>query len=237
MRYFKIIISRKNIYTEQVKKLKNELYIEDLLNESTTFNFDNSIVYFLCCNSPFVFSIINKLKQYNCYIINKQYLSKNYLKLDVQKILYKSNINIPKIYDGNIVKNLENINFPIFCKENRHEGMIMQVYNPITVTRLFKKVDIKDFYFEEAIESINSKELKVYYVKGKLFFKNIKDYNKLLEKLCNQISTILDNLEVFSVDIIQMSNDNYFVIDVNPAAGFYLSDSGRKYFLNNLEKK
>ena len=103
MRNFKIIASKANIYTGQVKKLKEQselptqvVYIEDLL-EDDKIDFENSIVYFLCCNSPLVPSVIPKLKDCNCYVINKEYLEKNHLKLDVQMLLHKNNVSIPQI--------------------------------------------------------------------------------------------------------------------------------------------
>ena len=174
MEKFKIIASKSNIYTEQVKKLKKEsklqtevIYIEDLVDSDSTFsNFENSIIYFLCCNSPLVPTAIQKLESYNCYIINKQYLIKNYLKLDVQRLLNKNNISVPKIY---IIENIENINFPIFCKENRHEGIIIQVYNKITLKRFFEKFNITKFYLEESVANNNmkEKEFKVYFVEKK----------------------------------------------------------------------
>ncbi len=243
MEKFKIIASKSNIYTEQVKKLKKEsklqtevIYIEDLVDSDSTFsNFENSIIYFLCCNSPLVPTAIQKLESYNCYIINKQYLIKNYLKLDVQRLLNKNNISVPKIY---IIENIENINFPIFCKENRHEGIIIQVYNKITLKRFFEKFNITKFYLEESVANNNmkEKEFKVYFVEKKIFLKNITNYNKNLEEICKKVSVALDNLEVFSVDIIQNTNGEYFIIDVNPSAGFYLSDDGRRYFLDRLTK-
>lgn len=244
MKKFKIIASKANIYTGQVEKLKNEskllaevIYIEDLVNSNSTFmDFENSIIYFLCCNSPIVPIAIQKLKNYNCYIINKEYLIKNYLKLDVQRLLLKNNISVPQIYT---IHNIENIKFPIFCKENRHEGIIIQAYNKISLTRFFEKFDTNEFYLEETIDNngINLKEFKVYYVEEEIFLKDMINYNKALIEMCKKVSLALNNLEVFSADIIQNTAGEYFIIDVNPSAGFYLSDNGRRYFLDKLTKK
>ena len=55
--------------------------------------------------------------------------------------------------------------------------------------------------------------------------------------MCKKVSVALNNLEVFSVDIVQNTNGELFVIDVNPSAGFYLSEDGRRYFLDTLTKK
>jgi hypothetical protein len=239
----KIIASKENIYTGQVAKIKNEsklptevVYIEDIIDTNNVqFDFENSIVYFLCCNSALVPTAIRIVEKYDCYIINKEYLIKDYLKLDIQKLLEKNNVNVPQIYD---TENVEKIKFPIFCKENRHEGIIIQAYNKITLTRFFNKFNTSDFYLEQAIENDTKKqkEFKVYFVKGKIFFKDIADYDSELAQICEQVSTSLNNLEIFSADIIQNSNGENFIIDVNPSAGFYLSDEGRKYFLENLTK-
>ena len=42
-------------------------------------------------------------------------------------------------------------------------------------------------------------------------------------------------LEIFSIDIIKDFEDNYYVIDVNPSAGFYMLDYARKELINNVE--
>ena len=178
MKRFKIIASKANIYTGQVRKLKNEsklltevIYIEDLVSSnSTLMDFENSIIYFLCCNSPLVPIAIQKLEKYDCYIINREYLIKNYLKLDVQRLLLENKISVPEIYT---IENIENVKFPIFCKENRHEGIIIQVYNKISLTRFFEKFNTSEFYFEETVDNnnINLKEFKVYFVEGKIFLK------------------------------------------------------------------
>lgn len=244
MKKFNIIASKANIYTGQVEKLKKQsklptevIYIEDIVNSNNTLmDFKNSIIYFLCCNSQLVSIAIQKLEKYNCYIINKEYLIKNYLKLDVQRLLLKSNINVPKIY---LIENIEDVKFPIFCKENRHEGIIIQVYNKISLIRFFEKFNTNEFYLEETVHNNNTnlKEFKVYFVEEEIFLKDNVNYNKVLIEICKKVSLALNNLEVFSADIIQNNDGEYFIIDVNPSAGFYLSDDGRRYFLDKVTKK
>lgn len=240
MKKFKIIASKSNIYTGQVEKLKNEskmpteiLYIEDLIEDKINlWKLENSIIYFLCCNSILVPKAIEKIEKYSAHIINKDYLANNYQKLYVQELLKKNGIKIPTIYsyDENMA-----INFPIFCKENKHEGIIAQVYNMITLTRLFNKFNSKDFYLEDSIEKYI--EIKVYFVGGKVFLRETENKDRKIDEICKKISSALDDLEVFSADIIQNTEGENFVIDVNPAAGFYLSNDGRRYFLNELTKK
>jgi glutathione synthase/RimK-type ligase-like ATP-grasp enzyme len=195
----------------------------------------NSIIYFLCCNSPLVSIAIQKLKNDNCYIINREYLIKNHLKLDVQRLLAKNKISVPKIYP---IESIEEVKFPIFCKENRHEGIIIQMYNKISLTKFFEKFNASEFYLEETIDNNNAnlKEFKVYFVKEEIFPKDIMSHNKVIIEMCKKVSLALNNLEVFSADIIQNNDGEYFIIDVNQSAGFYLSDDGRRYFLDKVTK-
>lgn len=244
MKEFKIIASKENIYTGQVKKLKEEsklptevVYIEDLVSSANLpTNIDNSIAYFLCCNSPLAPIAIQKLTKSECYIINEEYLIKNYSKLEVQTLLYRNHVKIPEIY---LADHFENIKFPIFCKENIHEGIIVQVYNKITLERFFNQFNKQEFYLEEAIIGSDIKEFKLYFVEGKIFFKDKQQQidNEIFRTICQKISEALNHLAVFSTDIMRNAKGEYFVIDVNPSAGFYLSDEGRKSFLDEIMKK
>ena len=239
MKKFSIFVSKQNVYTGQVEKIKRDskmlteiIYIEDYIKKPYNFNIDeNVIVYFLCCNSLIVPNAIKLLAPMNCNILNKNYLLNNLKKKDVQIILENNNVLIPQIISP---KKLDELKFPIFCKENMHEGIIFQTYNKITLEKFFNKFNEENFYLEEAITEPNEviKEIKLYYVDGKIFGKNEKTIidGEMID-ICTRISKSLDNLEVFSVDIVQSSKGNNYVIDVNPAAGFYLSDSGRNYFL------
>ncbi len=245
MKTFYIFASVKNIYTGQVKKLQNEskvdtkvIYIEDFVEKSEEYSFEKEdVIYFLCCNSMLVPDAIRLLKQFNCIIINKKYLECNYKKGDIQNLLYSNKILVPNI---KFEKDINNIKFPIFCKENRHEGIIFQAYNKITLERFFEKFEIDDYYFENVIMGNGSKdeEMKIYYVEGEVFGKN--DSVQIDEELrgtCKIVSTALNDLEVFSADIIKTKDNKNYVIDVNPSAGFYLSDKGRKYFLEKIYNK
>lgn len=238
-------MSIKNIFTGQVKKIQQEskidtlvIYIEEFIENYQNYKItENDVVYFLCCNSMLVPNVINILEDYNCKIINKDYLKCNYRKFDIQKILYENEISVPNMtYETNI----EKINFPIFCKENRHEGIIFQAYNKITLEKFFEKFNILDYYFEEVIEKslVGWNEIKIYFVDGKVFSKDdTVELTEEIKELCNKIESSFDGLEVFSVDIIQTVNKKNYVIDLNSAAGFYLSDDGRKYFLQKIFEK
>lgn len=207
------------------------LYIEDFHKLQYDKNIqDDSLIYFLC-NGEKVVDIVKKLKDRHLFIFNKAYWLANYTKFEVQKELKNNSICVPGLFtinDFNVLK------FPIFCKENIHAGITFQVYNKNTLQRFFKKFDKENFYFEESVNAngIKSKEFKLYYINGKVFDKN--NENNITEeivKICKVIQTCLNNIEVFSVDIIK-TEKQIFIIDVNPASGFYLSDLGR----NELEK-
>lgn len=245
MKKLYIFASINNIYTGQVKKLKEEsliethiMYIEEFVRKSEEFSFrEEDVIYFLCCNSELIQNAINLLKKFQCYIINESYLENDYKKYDIQKILANNKVPVPKTnYDGDI----DNIKFPIFCKENCHEGIIFQAYNKITLKKFFEKFNIYDFYFENVIvgNENSGREEKYYYVAGETFGKNDTEIVKdEVKNICNDISKALNNLEVFSVDIIQTKENDSYVIDVNPSAGFYLSDNGRKCFLNKVNNE
>lgn len=245
MRKFYIFASINNIYTGQVKKLKEEspietqiIYIENFIKQSNDYVFSKEdIIYFLCCNSELIKDAINLLKHFQCYIINETYLVNDYKKYDIQEILANNKVPVPAI---NCESSIEKLKFPIFCKENCHEGIIFQAYNRITLKKFFEKFNINDFYFENVIVGNGNvgQEEKYYYVAGKTFGKSDeKVVMNEVKKICNDISKALNNLEVFSVDIIQTKENENYVIDVNPSAGFYLSDDGRRCFLNKVNNE
>ena len=212
-------------------KLKNcqIIEIEKFIKEKEII--ENAIIYFLC-NTKLIQQALTNLK--NCYIYNENYYLKNYKKLDVQKVLDKNNLNIPKLIKYESIKNID---FPIFCKENIHVGITFQVYNQVTLERFFSKFNIKNFYFETSLLKINNtlNEYKVYYVDGYVTGKNnSKKISNKIKKICSKISHAL-GLNIFSIDVIE-SSDNYYIIDVNPASSFYLSDLSRKKFIYKIKE-
>lgn len=213
------------------KELKfcNIIFIEDYINNKKNIKIDNSIIYFLC-NSPLIKKVIELLDN-NCYVYNKKYYLNNYKKKDVQILLNKNKIIVPRIIN---YLNLKESDFPIFCKENNHVGITFQVYNKITLKKFFERFNIKDFYLEKKVNSEN-KEFKVYYVNNNIYYNDNKKNNKEIKNICYKISRIL-NLELFSVDFIKEKKD-YYIIDVNPASAFYLSPKARKSFIDITKDK
>lgn len=208
----------------------NILVIEDFIKQNKTIK--ESIIYFLC-NTNLIQKTIKKLE--NCYIYNEKYYLKNYKKLDVQKKLQNNNLSVPKIIKYEDIKNKD---YPIFCKENIHVGITFQAYNQITIEKFFSKFNTEKFYLEESISKISNRfnEYKVYYVDGYMTGKNnSKRVSKKIKKVCTKISKVLE-LNVFSVDILETSN-NYYLIDVNPASSFYLSNNSRKKFIKITSDK
>ena len=226
-----IIYSKYNLFSNQLKKLQNDSFIETEIIEIEEFcsssknlilcNKDS--VYFLCCNSKDVEKCIKKISGGN--IINKDFLLSKHDKLTCQEKMEINNISVPKIYKKEDIAMFE---YPIFCKENKHQGITFQVYNIRTINYFFENYNIDNFYFEESIKSID--EIKLYYINGKIILKNSTfSCDKKLKTICETISKSL-NLDVFSTDILKFEN-KYYVIDVNASAGFYLSDLARKEFL------
>lgn len=228
-----IIYSKNNLYSNQLKKIENDSFIETEIIEIESFCMssknlilsDSDCVYFLCCNSKEIKKCISKINGGN--IINKNFLINKHDKLTCQNILMSKNIDVPKVYKGTDV-DVNSFSYPIFCKENKHQGITFQAYNIRTLNFFFQNYNLNDFYFEESIRSID--EIKMYYVNGKIILKNgLYNNDNKISKICEEISSIL-NLDVYSADILKFE-DRYYVIDINASAGFYLSDIARKEFL------
>lgn len=226
-----IFISKYDNTLNGANKIKNKMDNCDILileDFNENLNINNSNIYFLC-NTPLINKVVKRLNSNN-YIFNKEYYLNNYKKKDVQILLGKNNIDVPKIIDSN---KIEDNTYPIFCKENNHVGIIFLVYNKVTLDKFFKKFNINNFYLEEMLD--NTYEYKVYYVNKKVFFKDkIKMYDLKINNICEKISKIL-NLEIFSIDLIKIQ-DKYYVIDVNPSSAFYLSHKARTEFIK-INKK
>lgn len=232
-----IFLSKNEDYFGSAKKIKDNTklkvdikYIEDfaLINNKTEI-VENSIIYFLC-NSVLIKELVNLLENTCCYIFNKKFFENNYTKLEIQELLINNGIDTPRIL---INSNIKEMKFPVFCKENKHAGMIFEAYTSHTIERFFEKFNKKDFYIEEKING--QQEIKYYYVKGNIYSKyNIENEN-IVKMYCNKIAKILD-LEIFSVDMIKNKNNRYTIIDVNSSAGFYLLDEARNNFINEIEK-
>ena len=219
-----IFLSKKEEYLGSAKKIQDNIniktdiiYIEDFMKVKNKVNLlENSIIYFLC-NSNLIKKLVTILSKTNCYIFNKGFFENNYSKLKIQKILIENKLNVPKIF-----YNDRDIKYPVFCKENKHGGIIFKAYTSKTIKEFFKRFNKRNFYIEENIDA--QQEEKYYFIK----------ISKVIESYCDKISEIL-NLEIFSLDIIN-NNNSYIIIDVNSSAGFYLSDDARNSLIKEIEK-
>lgn len=243
MNSLKIFISRKESFIGSALKIKKEspieteiLYIEDFIGDKKIFKFDDKDIIYFLSNVKSIPNVINKLSKVNCFIFNKEFLEKDYSKDEVQKILYENGIKIPEIIS---FKNIKKDCFPLFCKEKKHTGITFQTYNEFTLTSFFEKFEKDDFYLEKAItnkENI-SKEIKIYYVDGEIYLQD-GERTKIDEKLVEislNISKCLNNIDTFSADFIKLL-DEYYIIDVNPASGFYLSKKARNAWIKKMEE-
>lgn len=227
-----IFYSKNNLFQNQLKKIINDSFIdvevieiEDFCQNCKSLSLSASdSVYFLCCNSEIVGDCISKISGGN--IINKKFLINTHDKLTCQKKMHEADIKVPNIYETK--KYINSFNYPIFLKENKHQGITLQIYNTRTIDFFFKNYNVDEFYFEDSIKSVD--EIKLYYINGKVVLKNgFYSGNEEIQKLCKNIADSL-GLEIFSADILEYEN-SYYVIDVNASAGFYLSDIARKEFL------
>ena len=181
------------------------------------------------CNSDFNKELVNLSRNSNCYIFNNKFFESNYTKLEMQKLLIDNKISTPQIFQISKEKEMQ---LPILFKENRHSGMILEVYTKNTIEEFFKRFKEDDFYIEEKING--GQEIKYYYIKGNIYTNNNSIIYDVVKLYCNKISNIL-GLEIFSVDIIKKDN-KYIVIDINPSAGFYLLDEARNNLICEIER-
>lgn len=238
MRKLKIFISHAEISFNSAKKIKDEssieteiIYIEDFIKENKIDTIeDNDIIHF-SCNSKLVYEILDKIKDKSCFIFNKEFLLKKYSKLDLQNEIMKIGIRVPKIY-----KEINKIKYPVFCKENHHAGLILQVHSPGTLQRILERFSDIDFYLEENVAKgyKNVTEEKYYYSNGVLHSKTGVVHNPDILKISNLIKENF-NVDIYSIDVIKNDSDT-ILIDFNLAVGFFLTESGRKDFIKMVEK-
>lgn len=233
-----VFVSEEDNYSDRAKKITNDVlnsefyFLEKLQIKNLRDIVKNNIIFFLT-NSKISKNLMNLIrrKKIDCKILNYNFLSKNYNKLSVQKNLMKNRITVPTVYQNNL-------KFPLYVKSINHSDMIAKVYNFKSLNGIRKNI-LKKCYFEQSVENNFQKEYKVYFVERKVYFSE--ELNNVQQKeiltICNKISKIL-NIDVFSSDIIYNS-ENYYVIDVNPAPGFWNSQEARIALgrISNDEKK
>ena len=237
MRKLKIFISHAEIFNS-AKKIKDEssieteiIYIEDFIKENKIDTIEDSDIIHFSCNSKLVYEILDKIKDKSCFIFNKEFLLKKYSKLDLQNEIMKIGIRVPKIY-----KEINKIKYPVFCKENHHAGLILQVHSPGTLQRILERFSDIDFYLEENVAKgyKNVTEEKYYYSNGVLHSKTGVVHNPDILKISNLIKENF-NVDIYSIDVIKNDSDT-ILIDFNLAVGFFLTESGRKDFIKMVEK-
>lgn len=238
MRKLKIFISHAEISFNSAKKIKDEssieteiIYIEDFIKENKIDTIEDSDIIHFSCNSKLVYEILDKIKDKSCFIFNKEFLLKKYSKLDLQNEIMKIGIRVPKIY-----KEINKIKYPVFCKENHHAGLILQVHSPGTLQRILERFSDIDFYLEENVAKgyKNVIEEKYYYSNGVLHSKTGVVHNPDILKISNLIKENF-NVDIYSIDVIKNDSDT-ILIDFNLAVGFFLTESGRKDFIKMVEK-
>lgn len=235
-----VFISKFENSLDGAKKIKNEadfdvdiVGIEDFYENNEYEKISKDDIIFFLCASPLIFDVATQLNKMGCGIFNREYFLKNLKKKDIQLLLQNNNIKIPSLYTEDITKNNE---FPIFCKENMHTGITIQIYNKNSQDKFFGKFDENDFYLEEPVKIENSKEIKIYSVDGKIYYKNGQKQNNIeIDKVCAKIRKIFNNIEIFSIDFIYNEKE-YYLIDFNPSSGFFATNDGRKGFVEYCNK-
>lgn len=204
-----------------------EIYIEDFLDEKEKYKISESdVAYILCNNNVLINKLIEKISNIKCKILNKEFYIQNYDKEKIQKKLLKNDIKVPKIIDFN-----EKFNKKLICKPKNHT-LEVNIFDNIKSLEMFlNDKNIDDFYIEEYIE--NDVEYKIYFVNNKVFFyENVENLNnEKLNETLNKISKIL-KLDVYSVDVIFNKNEEFYIIDINPSAGLFMSKDAQRELIN-----
>ena len=237
MSSLKLFISHNEKSGDAANKIKNELsyqcdviFIEDFVECGDYEIINQGDVIHFSCNSDLIYTVIENIKDKDCFIFNKNFILKRYDKLSLQLLLKESDINVPKIYNT-----LSEIKLPVFCKQTRHTGIIFKVFTLSAINYFFSKFKEENFYFEEDVLKPQSIENKYYYSNGKIHARNQKKVPKEVKDICQKVNQNFD-IDIYSIDIIKTEN-GIFVIDLNPAVGFYLSDKGRMDFIKTVEDK
>ena len=164
----KIFISHNENSFGAAVKIKEEslfncqiIYIEDFVKKNDYSSIQKNDIIHFSCNSDLIYVIMDRIKNIDCFIFNKNFLLKKYSKLGLQLKLKNAGVNIPKIYKG-----IKDVELPVFCKENKHTGIIFEAFTFTTLKKIFEKFDEKEFYFEENLMKKNSYviENKYYYI-------------------------------------------------------------------------
>ena len=214
-----ILINKNNKYTDHINKIINQSDYEiNVIDEKDILLLnDNDVIYSLITNN------LNLNIDRFTNFINKDFYIKKINKKNIQMLLFNNNINTPKIL--NKIKN-----YPIYLKENQHEGLVKKINNEI---ELFDYTsNLKDYYIEEYIEPQN--EIKCYYIFGNVYDKTTQIFDNKIVSLLNKVSKTLA-LDIMSVDIL-VKNNTYYVIDVNQSPGFYLSDIARLNLIKKIKE-
>ena len=239
---FKIVLSEYDNYENDAKKLIDAskeihinseiLYVEDEREPIT----DEDIIYFLY-NGNKIREIVKEAKKAKANIINEDFFMSNLLKDQCQRLLKENGVKVPKQYDREEVKREY---FPIYFKCKIHGGLNFDMdrkslWDKIKNDNTFNK---DEYYLEKTVNGKDGlkKESKIFYVNGDVFSQDYCDeVPDLLKRKARKIADIL-KLECFSFDLIETGN-SVFVIDVNPASGFFTSKNARKSFLKMIKEK
>lgn len=204
-----LVIPQTLNYYGHIEKFKTN----NLIDVNVSFYIDNNLNYLL----------INDYDEFcPSNVINYRFFNNKLKKKDLQIIMKEIGINVPHIF------NKDETPQSFYLKENKHEGTTLKLNTLSEALEVLKRHNIKDYYFETTIS--NGVERKYYSVFDKVFDK---EKEVVDEKIIHITSLIKAKflLEVFSFDILE-SNDEIFVIDLNPCPGFFKSDISRNYLFN-----
>ena len=243
-----IIISRTEKTQRTAHRIKNAvqkhtliceiIFLEDVIinNYTKSSSQKNSTVVFFLTNHHRIGLYVEYFISQGYIIINQQFLQGERSKLFIQDRITKHNISTPSnellTSQERAMKFINKTQLPVYIKSQNqmHTVLYIKDYTNLkkTVTRL--QNTIGEWYIEKAYTGNRHTLNKVYFVFGKIYTdKKINTSLTFTHTLANSLG-----LDVFSADVITSLNKKYWVIDVNPAPGFYAHSMARKTFAKHL---
>jgi len=199
---------------------------------------NDTIIYFLT-NHQRIGLYVEYFASQGYAIINQRFLQGERSKLFMQNKIATNNISVPPnelLTDHkSSIKLIEKIGLPVYVKSQEQMSTILYIKDHTnlkrTVTRL--QNNIGQWYIEKAYTQDQNRLIKIYYIYGTTYA------NKKIKRSLNFTHNIADNLhlDTFSADIIIAPNEKYWVIDINPAPGFYAHTVARETFIKQFFQK
>lgn len=230
-----IFFSSVEPYQNGVESLSKTLGAMKILNRCIEFNrisksekLDDVLFGYFLANHQYVHRISFWIEcQEGRYVINGVFLRLQYTKSQVQEFLRQRKISVPPSIPYPLSQG-DSTSSPLRKSERHSQRNLNILDEKITC-------DPWEVYLEQEVPSGDFVEQKLGYVAGKIFQES--DDVRLPKKLLRNLYRIQSSLglEVFSVDVFLGKNDEFFIVDVNPAPAFFHNKKARMEFGRYLQ--